>query len=218
MGVEAPQWDELLVGIAAGWEVTRRRAAMALAEAGLTVVEHAATATELAHACADRQPHVAVLTLELCQRAHAGGLTDLRRMLPRTRLVTIVPTAARREVREALRAGADGVVADRDVDAALPPTVQDVAAGQLVVPRDLRHEIDRRPLSHREKQVLGLAVLGATNAEIAQRLWVSEHTVKSHLSSSFSKLGVRSRHEAAELVLDQSDSLGAGVLAATRGA
>jgi len=218
MGVEAPQWDELLVGIAAGWEVTLRRAAMALAEAGLTVVGHAATAPELARLCADRQPHVAVLTLELCQRSQAGGLTTLRRALPRTRLVTIVPTTARREVREALRAGADGVVADRDVDAALPPTVQDVAAGQLVVPRELRHEIDRRPLSHREKQVLGLAVLGATNAEIAQRLWVSEHTVKSHLSSSFSKLGVRSRHEAAELVLDQSDSLGAGVLAATRGA
>jgi two-component system, NarL family, response regulator DesR len=130
--------------------------------------------------------------------------------------VVIVPTAARAEVRRALRTGADGVVKDADVDAALALTVQDVAAGQLVVPRGLRGEIDRRPLSHREKQVLGLAVLGATNAEIAQRLWVTEHTVKSHLSSSFSKLGVSSRHEAAELVLDQSDSLGAGVLAATR--
>src|SRR3954451_3357110 len=218
MGVEAPQWDELLVGIAAGWEGTLRRAAMALAEAGLTVVGRATGASERARECAPRQPHVPVLTLELCHRSQAGGLTALRRALPRTRLVTIVPTTARREVREALRAGADGVVADRDVDAALPPTVQDVAAGQLVVPRELRHEIDRRPLSHREKQVLGLAVLGATNAESAQRLWVSEHTVKSHLSSSFSKLGVRSRHEAAELVLDQSASLGAGVLAATRGA
>src|SRR3954471_9465153 len=85
MGVEAPQWDELLVGIAAGWEVTLRRATMALAEAGLTVVVRAATAPELARRCADRQPHVAVLTLELCQRSHTGGLSTLRRALPRTR-------------------------------------------------------------------------------------------------------------------------------------
>ena len=152
----------------------------------------------------------------MCDRAPTGELATLRRALPRTRIVVIVASTARADVRRALRAGADGVVADADLEAALAHTVQDVAAGQLVVPRALRREIERRPLSHREKQVLGLAVLGATNAEIAQRLWVTEHTVKSHLSSSFSKLGVGSRHEAAELVLDRDDSLGAGVLAATR--
>src|SRR3954468_6324959 len=115
-GAQAP----LLVGIAADWEVTLRRAAMALDEAGLMVAATAATPGELARRCADRQPHVAVLTLDLCDRtAPDGELSALQRALPRTRLVVIVPTAARAEVRRALRTGADGVVKDADVDAAL---------------------------------------------------------------------------------------------------
>ena len=43
---------------------------------------------------------------------------------------------------------------------------------------------------------------GLTNSEIAESLFLSESTVKSHLSSAFAKLGVRSRREAAALVLD----------------
>jgi predicted transcriptional regulator len=55
---------------------------------------------------------------------------------------------------------------------------------------------------------------GLTNGEIADSLFLSESTVKSHLSSAFAKLGVRSRKEAAALVLDPEQGLGAGLLAA----
>jgi hypothetical protein len=61
--------------------------------------------------------------------------------------------------------------------------------------------------------VLGQVAAGLTNSEIAESLFLSESTVKSHLSSAFAKLGVRSRKEAAALVLDPDQGPDARVLA-----
>jgi ATP/maltotriose-dependent transcriptional regulator MalT len=70
----------------------------------------------------------------------------------------------------------------------------------------------RPPLSHREKETLSLLMLGLTNAEIGRRLYLAESTVKCHLTSIFSKLGVRSRHEAIARVRAPHDGLGLGVV------
>ncbi|MGI8730479.1 MAG: helix-turn-helix domain-containing protein, partial [Solirubrobacteraceae bacterium] len=75
-------------------------------------------------------------------------------------------------------------------------------------------EIDRPTLSGREKQVLSMVVMGLSNKVIAARLFLAESTVKCHLSSAFSKLGVRSRNEAADLILHSGAELGLGPIAA----
>ena len=72
---------------------------------------------------------------------------------------------------------------------------------QLCVPASMRGTLARPVFSHREKQVLELLLAGLTNGEIAAELFLSESTVKSHLASSFRKLGVSSRTEAARCVL-----------------
>ena len=54
--------------------------------------------------------------------------------------------------------------------------------------------------------------MGYMNSEIAEQLTVAESTVKSHLSSAFTKLGVKSRHEAVDLILDSERGLGMGIL------
>jgi len=58
-------------------------------------------------------------------------------------------------------------------------------------------------------------VLHLSNAEIARNLYLSESNVKNHLSSAFAKLGVSSRNEAAELILDRDSGLGPGILRIT---
>lgn len=127
-------------------------------------------------------------------------------------LVTMPAGAGGPLLRRALRSGADGIVFDDELRRALAPTAQALLAGQLAMPRALRRHVAPRALSHREKQILLLVVQGFTNGQIAHRLCVAESTVKTHLSSAFSKLDVGSRAEAAALVLDPEEGYGLGVL------
>jgi DNA-binding CsgD family transcriptional regulator len=89
------------------------------------------------------------------------------------------------------------------------------AAGHVSVPGSMRHTIQPPALSHRERQALGLALAGLTNAQIARTVFIAESTVKSHLSSAFRRLGVHSRREAVAL-LNSDPALRASVLATLR--
>ncbi len=131
---------------------------------------------------------------------------------PEAPTVVVLSGADPREVTAALREGAAGVVERDTLATTLPATIAAVACGQLCVPRAFAAETERPLLSIREKQVLGMVVLGFANVEIAQRLFVTESTVKSHLNSAFRKLGVRSRVEATALILNPTSGLGTGIL------
>ena len=84
-----------------------------------------------------------------------------------------------------------------------------VMAGLVCAPREVRRLLAKPTFSHREKEVLALLVDGLTNREIGGRLFLAESTVKSHLMSAFAKLGVRSRKDAAALLLDPEEGLAA---------
>jgi DNA-binding NarL/FixJ family response regulator len=79
----------------------------------------------------------------------------------------------------------------------------------------MRARLQSESLSIREKQVLSMLVMGFTNAEIAAKLFLAESTVKSHLSSAYTKLGVRSRKDAATMILDPVAGLAPGILTIT---
>jgi len=117
------------------------------------------------------------------------------------------------EVRAALSAGAAGVIVSDDLASGLGPCLRAVRAGQICVPREHWRQVQPPVLSTREKQILGLVVMGYMNSQIAATLFLAESTVKSHLSSAFGKLGVRSRNEAVSLILDPDRGLGMGILA-----
>lgn len=116
------------------------------------------------------------------------------------------------ELRAALEAGAAGIVLEEEADRALGPCLEAARAGQVCVPWRHGQRIDPPALSLREKQILGLVVMGQTNGQIAERLVLAESTVKSHLSSAFGKLGVRSRNEAVDLIVDSERGVGMGIL------
>jgi DNA-binding NarL/FixJ family response regulator len=131
--------------------------------------------------------------------------------------VAVTGTLDRRALRDLLGAGVDGIVLERQLEACLALAVRAARSGQLVLPGEFRPQVAKPRLSPRERQILALVVIGFTNGEIAQKLFVTETTVKSHLSSAFAKLGVRSRTEATDLILDPESGLGTGILAISDG-
>jgi DNA-binding NarL/FixJ family response regulator len=160
----------------------------------------------------DRPPAVIVLWVDDATAALRALVEPLARGFRQAPVVLVCPAIDRRAVRAALAAGACGVVLHEQVERSLGPCLRAVRAGQLCLPRRDWQEVEPRVLSSREKQVLGLVVMGYMNSQIADQLFLAESTVKSHLSSAFNKLGVRSRHEAVARILDPQAGLGVGIL------
>lgn len=153
-----------------------------------------------------------VLASRRLSRRALKSVTQLRERLPQTEIVVACDRGSRTEVRRTLKSGAAGVVAMDRVEHALGSAISAVCAGQVCVPADHRDALGELVLTTREKQILGLVVMGLSNAEIAAKLFLAESTIKSHLSSAFAKLGVSSRNEAANMILDSQNGAGLGIL------
>jgi DNA-binding NarL/FixJ family response regulator len=145
-------------------------------------------------------------------RAVGRELNRLRTTVGEAPIVIVCSVVRPGELRIALAAGADAVVLEDELAVTLGPSLAAVQAGQVCVPRQHARQVEPAALSAREKQILGLVVMGYMNGQIAEQLFVAESTVKSHLSSAFGKLGVRSRNEAVDLILDSQRGLGMGIL------
>jgi DNA-binding NarL/FixJ family response regulator len=155
--------------------------------------------------------------------ARAGPVETLRHLRPRCAIILLATGGQQTLIRKALRAGVDGFIHEQSVEDALPSVISAVIAGQISVPQAFRGRVAWDLFSAREKQVLQLVTNGLMNKEIADRLFLSESTVKTYLSSAFRKLGVTSRSEAAAVVLESDDGLdrlvpGAGTWFACSGA
>lgn len=142
-------------------------------------------------------PHVALVDLFLGTESGAEVCERLRSASPLTR-VLLISGAGRISPAAARAAGASGFVSkDQDADE-VARAVRTVGAGGTVF------EPVRDPggapasLTDRELEVLSLMSSGATNREIAQRLFLSPHTIKEHTSAIYRKLEVRNRAEAVQ--------------------
>lgn len=200
------------IGFCAAEDALRERMGRSLESAGLTI----------SHSCSDLADLVAVtdsgpfdIALIGVARPDGASLRELRALgqtAPTTAVVMVCERAGVGDVRKVLDAGIRGIVLAEQMEEVLLPVLRVVVAGQISVPAGRGEEAQEPILTMREKQILGLVVLGMTNAEIATKLFLAESTVKSHLSSAFAKLGVRSRNEATALILDPSSGLGMGIL------
>ena len=109
--------------------------------------------------------------------------------------------------RAAIRAGASGFIHAGMTPAQLARAVAVAAKGELVAPRELlpylltqEEPVDVYLLSARQREILELVAEGLSNAEIAQRLFLSESTIKQHLRAAYKALGVKNRTEAVRLL------------------
>jgi DNA-binding NarL/FixJ family response regulator len=176
----------------------RERMREALEAAEITIAFEAAGAEEVALLCRLEQPEAVALAFDPSLLEGARELIELRNAVPEVPVVVVSSATGRRPVDKALRNGAAGYVYTDEVERMLPAAVDAALAGLIAVPAALRRHAMAPTFSHRERQVLDLAVGGHTNTQIARELFLAESTVKSHLSACFRKLGVSSRSEAAE--------------------
>jgi DNA-binding NarL/FixJ family response regulator len=176
-------------------------------------VIEAGSVTELATDVTGTDVDVIVLRTGDTPREVLEAYKSAREVFPNTPIVGLWPDEHRRQDQRALKSGIDGLLEESRVGDALVPTIRAVCSGLVCFPRRTPVSGRGESLSSREKQVLGMLIMGFTNAEIARRLYLAESTVKSHLSSAYLKLGVRSRKDAAALILDPDEGLGTAILA-----
>ena len=143
------------------------------------------------------EPHVALVDLFLGSESGAEACERLREASPSTR-VLLISGAGRISPSAAKAAGASGFVS-KDWDAGdVARAVRMVGLGMTVFVEPGPAAATPAMLTDREREVLELIAGGATNREIAERLYLSPHTVKEHTSSLYRKLEVRNRAEAVQ--------------------
>jgi DNA-binding NarL/FixJ family response regulator len=156
----------------------------------------AATTPDEAVEVAERlKPDVALVDLFLGERSGADLCEALRDVSPKTR-VLLISGAGWISPETARAAGAAGFISKDWSAEEVANAVRIVGRGMTVFARQA--EGPATPLSAREREVLELIGEGATNREIAARLFLSPHTVKDHTTALYRKLDVRNRAEAAK--------------------
>ncbi len=182
-------------------------------EADIEVVAEASNGKEAVEKAARFDPTVVLMDIRMPE---LDGLEATRRILaadPEARVLVLTTFDLDEYVYEALRAGASGFVLKDDPPEQLIAAVRTVASGDaLLSPAITKRVIDefaRIPrltppkelddLSARERDVFGLIALGMSNSQIGQELFISETTVKTHVTHILSKLGLHDRVQAVVL-------------------
>ena len=201
--VDAPElWNsEPHVAVLAAEAVLRRRIVAVLDYDRLTVVAEGPDRDRLPAAAVQNGARVMVVAVARVEDA-VDVLYDARDAGFEGDVVAVTADRSARAVRAALREGVAAVVWEDQTEVALPLAARGAGLALSVVPRAVGERLEPPPLSHREREVLALAADGASNQQIARRLMVSLSTVKTHLSSAFTKLGVGGRSEALAALAD----------------
>lgn len=171
-------------------------------EGDLEVVAQVARGDEVVPAGLAVRPDVAVLDIEMPGLDGLAAAAQLRAALPGTRVLIVTTFGRPGYLRRAMSAGASGFLLKDAPASDLAAAIRRVARGERVVDPTLAvaalSEGDS-PLSERERDVLATSTELATIAEIAERLSLSEGTVRNHLSAAIQKVGARNRAEAARI-------------------
>jgi DNA-binding NarL/FixJ family response regulator len=179
---------------------------------GIAVVGEAEDSDEAVKLIDERKPSIVILDSLMVETNGRDLLLELQSKYKDVRVIVLTPSDREHDLRELLRNKTAGVVPKQASLEVLLQCIQKVDAGEVwtepaqsaIVGENSSRSSqtvspgkDPSPLSLREKQVVSLVSQGFRNKEIAERMFISEQTVKNHLHNIFDKLGVSDRLELA---------------------
>nr|WP_272919376.1 response regulator transcription factor [Amycolatopsis rubida] len=171
-------------------------------EADIEVVAQVGTGDEVVAAAKEAAPDVALLDVQMPGMDGLTAAAELKTALPACRVIICTTFGRPGYLARAMAAGAAGFVVKDAPPEQLVEAVRRVHSGLRVVDPALAAEslaTGTSPLTARERDVLSAAKDGSTVADIAKSLFLSDGTVRNHLSSAIGKTGARTRAEAVRL-------------------
>ena len=177
-------------------------------EPGFEVVGEAADAAEAVEVAARETPDLMLLDILMPGGSGIEALRRIRERVPKTKVVMLTSVAEERAVVEAMEAGASGYLMKDVSRQSLVKAIREAAQGARVLHAEAERALasTARPerstladLTERERAVLVLIAQGRSNRQIANRLNLTEGTVKGYVSTVLDKLGVQDRTQAALL-------------------
>ena len=185
-----------------------RGALMALLrlEPDLEVVAEVSTGQQVLPAAIQSQPDVALLDVEMPGGDGLSAAEALHKKLPSCRIVILTTFGRSGYLRRAMESGAVGFLLKDAPANQLAKAIRRVMSGERVVDPDLALSAlsdGDNPLTARERDVLIASLDGASIADIALGLYLSEGTVRNHISTAIQKLNAHNRMEAANLAREK---------------
>jgi len=178
-------------------------------KAGIEVIGEAADGKAAIVKALDGMPDIILMDINMPNCNGLEATREIKHLIPHVRIVMLTVSETDSDLFEAIKCGADGYLLKDVSEKELPKLLQRAAGGEallqgLMATRildEFRKQGDRqRPelplllqLSDREQEVLKLVANGSSNREIASQLFISENTVKHHLSNILEKLHLQNR-------------------------
>jgi len=180
-------------------------AAVVDSAADMVMVAQAATGSEAVRTFRDHLPDVTLMDLRLPDMSGIDAMIAIREMAPEARILMFTTFEGDVEVQRALAAGARGYLLKSTPPDELLRTIRLVHGGKKRVPPDvaaaLAEHLNEESLTAREIEVLRHVGDGNRNRDVAERLSISEDTVKAHIKHIMEKLGASDRTQAVTIAV-----------------
>ena len=176
-------------------------------EDDLTVIAEGSDGQQAIELFKQHTPDVTLMDLRMPGIGGVEAINHIRRIFSDAKIIVLTTYDGDEDIFRALQAGAQSYLLKGVSFEDLTEAIRMVHAGHKRIPAEVAERLAERfsvePLTGREQQVLELIVRGKSNKEIGTDLKISEATVKSHINSLLSKLGVTDRTQAATTAIQR---------------
>jgi DNA-binding NarL/FixJ family response regulator len=184
-------------------------------EEDIQIVGEASDGREVLQVVQETEPDVVILDLRMPNLDGLSALQALQQFNKKARVIILTASEDKNEFVQAMKLGCSGIVLKQTAPELIIKSIRKVHAGEIWLDSHTTAAVmrqfsspsealgghgkarERSPLSQREREIVGLVAQGYKNKEMAEKMFISEQTVKNHLHNIFDKLGVSDRLELA---------------------